>query len=78
MSHGYNTKFAILQMITISTYKHKLGILKKRMLAIHQRTQGIKRRALFIKDVKTRELEEKSRLQREEEQLICDNVNKSK
>lgn len=59
-------------MEIISIYKPKLVAIKKRMLSVHQRTQALKKRAIFIKDFKAKELEEKLRKQRQEEALIGD------
>lgn len=59
-------------MQTISAYKIKLVAIKRRMMNVHQRTQALKKRAIFIKDFKTKELEEKLRKQRQEEALIGD------
>lgn len=59
-------------MLTISAYKIKLVAIKKRMMNVHQRTQTLKKRAIFIRDFKTKELEEKLRKQRQEEALIGD------
>lgn len=58
-------------MNTVSAYKSKLITIKKRMLSIHQRTQALKKRAIFIKDFKTKESEEKLRKRRQEEALIA-------
>lgn len=57
-------------MNTICTYKSKVISLRKRMLSVHQRTQALKKRALFIRDFKTKELEETLRKRRQEEALI--------
>lgn len=57
-------------METVCVYKAKLIAIRKRMLSVHQRTQALKKRALFIRDFKTKELEETLRKRRQEEALI--------
>lgn len=57
-------------METVCGYRSKLVAIRKRMLAVHQRTQTLKKRAQFIRDFKTKELEETLRKRRQEEALI--------